>query len=321
MIVQAYREAANNKSQEEKVKCWSETDELKEVLICSPSLTDIRDTNDLLLNGFNQFTTYEKLHDCYLELHQTLTENNVNVHNLANFIHPHEKENFNNCINRIFVRDVGGVVGNKFIIGKAALPAREQEFDISCSTLSKIFKNNIKKIENIVEFGDLMIVNSNFLILNYGLRTKVKSIEDILNISISQGFSVLMVLNIPYYYNRIHLDLMLNMIKEGTFIADRRLALLKVTLYVQGKKKTIDTFHNILKYLRIKVYWINTQKYFSFNFLNINTDTIIISSNHSDEIFNIMKENKIRLIKINSIELEKAGGSVRCATLPLCREP
>lgn len=301
------------------INCWSDTDQLRDILLCSPPSLISAQNYSLEEHGFNELPSYQRLHDNYLELYKVLTDIGINVYNLENILSPQEEKKLEKCINRMFVRDIGCVIGNKIIAGSAALKAREEEFDIAKSALNSLFEYDLVETENVIEFGDLIIVNRNIVILNHGPRTRSESVKEILHVSRSQGFSTFLVLNIPNTFNRIHLDLMLNVINKNTFIADKSLANLNVTLYSNGKKELTDTFFNILGYIGIKVYWVKTNNCFSFNYLSINTETILISSCHCESFADIMKDNKIRVININSEELEKAGGSIRCSTLPLYR--
>jgi arginine deiminase len=299
--------------------CRSEIGTLKSVAICSPATTIIKNQNDLFLHGFSEFIQYNILYDSYLKLQNIFNQNEVKVLNLSNYV-PIEKEQiFSSCINRMFVRDVGAVVGNKLLIGKASLPSRKKEFGISEKILSNLFKNCVQVIENVVEFGDLLIINNNCIIVNFGVRSKIEALQDILKFSLSQGFYNLIILRIPSSYNRIHLDLTMNIVTEKACIADHKLALLRATLYKDGKKSFCDALVNIFKYLGIKTYWIANAESFIFNFLSINPETILINSKYHNIFRKILHESKIKTISIDLNEFEKAGGSVRCATLPLLR--
>lgn len=301
------------------VNCWSETNELKSVIVCKPSPLNISEKEDLKQIGFKYPVTTEELLECYLRIKNIFQTYSIKTYDLSEFISKEKNSEYNGCVNRIFVRDVAGVIGNTVVLGKPALSSRNKEFEIAHSALQCMRTPSKENIDCLIEFGDLLILNRNVIIVNFGLRTERKAISQLASIAWKQGFQSLIVTCIPRRYKAIHLDLVFNVLKGNACVGDKRMAKLSSTILHPNGKIYHDSFINILNSLGIKVYWADRSTAFMYNFIALNNEEVLINSAYIGYFSSIFKECKITPITTNLTDLEKGGGSIRCATLPIYR--
>jgi arginine deiminase len=115
--------------------------------------------------------------------------------------------------NLMFTRDIGVVFGKSLLIANACHSARKREQIISRHLFnnSPLFKD-LKKIDfkdnyNLsIEGGDVMVFNSNIILIGISERTPKQSIEAFLPHAFAEGFSSVIGINMPKRRELMHLD-------------------------------------------------------------------------------------------------------------------
>lgn len=128
--------------------------------------------------------------------------------------------------NLMFTRDIGIVLGDIFLITQASHNARKRESIIA----SFVFKNHPYfagfKIEEMAELatdkslegGDVMVYDEETILIGLSERTPVDSIEAVMKLIFSSGFSRLIVIDLPKRRELMHLDTILTRINTDEFI-------------------------------------------------------------------------------------------------------
>ncbi len=128
--------------------------------------------------------------------------------------------------NLMFTRDIGVVMGSSLLITQASHNARKRESLIA----SYVFKNHpefsdykIVEMSNIapgksLEGGDVMVYDSETIIIGLSERTPAESIEGLMETIFSEGFSRLIVVDLPKRRELMHLDTILTRINSDECI-------------------------------------------------------------------------------------------------------
>ena len=128
--------------------------------------------------------------------------------------------------NLMFTRDIGIVLGDTFLITQMSHNARKRESIIA----SFVFKNHPYfagfKIEEMAELaagkslegGDVMVYDEETILIGLSERTPAKSIEAVMELIFSTGFTRLIVIDLPKRRELMHLDTILTRINTNECI-------------------------------------------------------------------------------------------------------
>ncbi|MGR3765714.1 arginine deiminase family protein [Rossellomorea sp. NS-SX7] len=306
--------------------CWSEHDELKTVVVCSPTTLDVPDQRTADYVGWERPVQQEKAHENHEAMIKAMENEGVQVIDYSHYLKGEHADLNPNLINRVFVRDLACVYGNTVIPGDAGATMRAPEYLHSHELFKEWFdedvfqitaNNEMKALEN----GDVFVLDNDTVFINTGLRTSIESLEAIQKWIFKAGFSEIGVIDLPRKGETMHLDMNCNVAGPDLLVAKSYMRLFPVQI-VTEKGYTYSMTGDFLQRHGFEVLWTDNVKHTvaDINFLNLNPETLLVSTKINKKILHEhpkLKNKKIIEVDVN--ELEKGGGGIRCMTLPMER--
>ncbi|WP_349409372.1 arginine deiminase family protein [Pseudalkalibacillus sp. SCS-8] len=298
--------------------CDSENKTLREVIVCAPTSYDVPESAADAVGFVNEYHS-EEAHAQHEELKSKLQAFGCHVHDISSGC---DEEIWGRLVNRIFVRDIAGVFGNKIILGKSEAEIRSPDFQCSQSYMKELFETkDLSSLPESValEFGDFMILNQDCVLVNVGHRSqnKEKLAEYLLDLGVKEiGF-----VSLPQSVESLHLDVMCNILGENRFLAAPAMKFFPVEVVKQNAVdphfETVDQF--VGRY-GFETFWLPDQPYLLdyTNFINLDKNTALINENARAQFEKWFPEHDF--IGANVDELQNGAGSIRCMTLPIVRE-
>ncbi|MCA0173802.1 arginine deiminase family protein [Bacillus sp. RAR_GA_16] len=307
--------------------CWNEYGSLKTVVVCSPSHLDVPDQQTATDVQWEKAVKQKKAQENHEDMIRAMEEADVQVIDYSVHLSREELLLNEKLINRIFVRDLACVFGNTILPGAAGTSMRRPEYFQSHRLFQQWFDDKTFSLQTnndlkALEYGDVMILNKNAVFINAGIRTSIESVEALQEHIFNAGFQEIGVIDLPRRPDTMHLDMNCNVAGENVFIGKSYMSYLPVQV-VTAKSFRYEMTTDFLKRHGIEVIWTSDIKHTvaDINFLNLNPETLLISTKANKNIFkdhSILKKKK--LVEVEVEELEKGGGGIRCMTLPLERE-
>ncbi|KGP73343.1 arginine deiminase family protein [Pontibacillus yanchengensis] len=304
--------------------CFSEHEQLKSVVLCPPSGLDVPDQKTATMVRWNGPVNQEIAHENHENLTGALSQEGVHVITYEDALSQEDYKLSNQLINRTFVRDLACVFGNTIIPGEAGTSMRKPEYVHFHGLLAEWFPNHFQIHENnditSLEFGDVLVLNKDAILINVGMRTSISSIERIQDSIFEAGFSEIGIIDLPRSASTLHLDMNCNVVGPNVLISKSFVRYLPIQVLSRSSIR-YSMLQEFMNRHGFDVYWIESYKTIpDINFLNINPETILISKQANLEIFRDHPElKKKKYLSIDVTELEKGGGGIRCMTLPLER--
>ncbi|MCA0989525.1 arginine deiminase family protein [Guptibacillus algicola] len=306
--------------------CWNEYSELKSVVVCSPSSLDVPNKDIASYVQWEAPAKYEKAIENHENMVNGLKGEGVHVVNYDTYLSEEDLVLHRELINRVFVRDLACVFGNHIVPGEAGTTMRRPEYVTSHLLFKNWFDEKTFSIKGnnqskALEFGDAMILNSDAVFINAGLRTSIDSIEAIKEQVFQAGFSEIGVIDLPRRGDTLHMDMNCNVVGEDVFLAKSYMRYFPVKIIMEDTSiyMMMEAFLNRHGY---EVVWTDeiTHTVADINFLNLNPETLLISTKANKKILKSHpKLKKKKLIEVDVDELEKGSGGIRCMTLPIER--
>nr|WP_299744003.1 arginine deiminase family protein [uncultured Rossellomorea sp.] len=306
--------------------CWSEHGELKTVLVCSPSTSDVPDQRTADYVGWEKPVNQEKAQENHVGMIRAMEDAGVTVINYSEYLTGENAALNHQLINRVFVRDLACVYGNTVIPGDAGITMRAPEYIHSHElfqswldekTFSISDNNGLKALEN----GDVFVLNKDAVFINTGMRTSIESIEKIKQKVFQAGFSEIGIIDLPRTGETMHLDMNCNVAGSDLMIAKSYMRLFPVQI-INEKGGRYVMMEEFIKRQGFEVLWTDDVKHTvaDINFLNLDPETLLVSTKASKKIVKDHPKLKGKnLIEVDVNELEKGGGGIRCMTLPFER--
>ncbi|QSS99496.1 arginine deiminase [Pontibacillus sp. ALD_SL1] len=310
-----------------KPNCWNEYDELKTVLVCSPSALDVPDSQTATDVQWEKPVDQKKAHEHFHNLVHAMESHDIRVIDYSSYLSRQDAQLSQQLINRFFVRDLACVFGNIIIPGEAGTSMRRPEYVQSHFLFLDWFGPDRFKIQannkgNALEYGDVMILNKDAIFINTGLRTSYETIQAMKHHLFKAGFSEIGIIDLPRRPDTLHLDMNSNVAAKDVLIAKSYMRYLPVQV-LTDKHSSYQMMQEFLNRHGYDVEWTNDVKHTvaDINFLNLDPETILISTKANKKILkNHPTLKKKKLVKIEVDELEKGGGGIRCMTLPFERK-
>ncbi len=303
--------------------CWSEHEELEVVLLCAPSQLDVPDLKTAENVQWSASVHQVRAMENFLEFKDVLENAGVKVIDYSKELPAQEQLLSDQLLNRYFVRDLACVFGNMIVPGEAGISMRRPEYVHAHTLLEKWFPksyNHNQVPRKALEFGDVLILNKDAVLINIGVRTTIEGVESIKEKIFEAGFCEIGIIDLPRSSDTLHLDMNCNVANADLVMAKSFMRYFPVHVFT-AQTTRFDMTDQFLKRHGFEVYWLD--KYESIpdiNFLNLNPETLIISKKATKQPFkNHPKLQKKNIIEIEVTELEKGGGGIRCMTLPLLR--
>ncbi|WP_175990369.1 arginine deiminase family protein [Bacillus sp. Marseille-Q1617] len=306
--------------------CWSEHEELRTVVVCSPTTLDVPDQRTADYVGWEKPVKHEKACEDHEKMVLAMERAGVQVIDYSIYLKGEHAELNPRLINRIFVRDYACVFGNTVIPGVAGSTMRAPEYLHSHQLFQQWFdektfslkdNNRIKAWEN----GDVLVLSKDAVFINTGLRTSIESLEVMKEKIFKAGFSEIGVIDLPRKTETLHLDMNCNVAGADVMIAKSYLRLFPVQVITENTAEYRMT-GDFLNRHGFDVLWTDKVSHTvaDINFLNLDPETLLVSTKMNKRILHEhpkLKNKKIIEVDVN--ELEKGGGGIRCMTLPLER--
>lgn len=306
--------------------CWSEHDELKKVIVCSPSILDIPDQQTAKDVQWEKPVDQKKAQKNFEDMVRAMEQEGVEVIDYSKYLSPKDLQLNDQLINRIFVRDLACVFGNTILPGEAGTSMRRPEYFQLHLLFQKWFDEKVFPIQannnlKALEYGDVFVLNKDAIFINTGTRTSIESIERIKDQLFEAGFSEIGIIDLPRQAETMHLDMNCNVAGSDLLLAKSYMRFFPVRI-LTNKSISYQMMQEFLTRHGFEVEWTNEVKHTvaDINFLNINPQTLLVSSKANKKIFkqHPKLQNK-NIIEVEVDELEKGGGGIRCMTLPLER--
>jgi arginine deiminase len=307
-------------------RCENEFGELKTVLVCSPSTLDVSDQKTADYVQWEKPVDHEIALENFQAMKAAMESEGVKAIDYADYLKEDDAALSRQLINRIFVRDLACVFRDRLIPGDAGTSMRAPEYAHSHRLFSEWFEPDIFRIEDnnelkALEYGDLMLLNKDAILVNTGLRTSIESIEAVQGKMFAAGYSEIAIIDLPRRGDTLHLDMNLNAVGEGVILAKGYMRFLPVQVVHEGGSH----YYMLGDFLRRHGYdilWTDDVSHTvaDINFLNLNPETLLVSTKMNRHILKEHpKRKQLRIIEVDVNELEKGGGGIRCMTLPFIR--
>lgn len=299
--------------------CNSEIGVLEEVILCSPTLHNVIGP-EVESVGFAQDFIAELAIEQHMDLKIKLESFGCRVHDVSTTI---DSQLWNRLVNRIFVRDVAAVFGDKLILGNSGTDVRKADFYHTQSVLSDFFdKKQILPLPTSItlEFGDFLIINQNSVLINIGHRSnnKIELVRFLFELGIEEiGF-----ISLPRTTETLHLDVVCNILGENTFIAASFMKFSPVTVHKKNfteEKTEYTTIDDFISRHGYSISWLPNKSYLIdyTNFINLDNKTAMVSDNSLPYYQDRFRH--INFIGVNVDHLQNGAGGIRCLTMPFVR--
>ncbi|KSU59966.1 arginine deiminase [[Bacillus] enclensis] len=306
--------------------CWSEHDELKTVVVCSPTIIDVPDQRTADYVGWEKPVHHEKAQENHENMIKAMEDEGIQVIDYSHYLKGVNAELNPHLLNRVFVRDLACVYGNTVIPGDAGATMRAPEYIHAHGLFKEWFDEEIFNIKannemKALENGDVFVLDKNAVFINTGLRTSIESLEAIQKRIFAAGFSEIGLIDLPRTGETMHLDMNCNVAGRDLIVAKSYMRLFPVQV-VTEKDSSYTMTGDFLQRHGFEVLWTDKVKHTvaDINFLNLNPETLLVSTKINKSILHDHPKLKNKkLIEIDVNELEKGGGGIRCMTLPLER--
>lgn len=303
---------------------------LKKVVLCRPATHNPENDDEAKALNFRGLPSYQELQDAHSALGEALLKYNIQVFYLDEHLTEEEKRIADFLPNRVFVRDTAGIMNDRICLGYPSFQVRTAEFFFLQNALKRILTSEIVKHEKIeeipseafFEFGDLLQVDSETILINCGFRSKTSNFNRLIEFFYALGFQTVAVMMLPIESGIIHLDLACHVVGKHDVLAIRHLQFLPLFVYKRHKPQKICLFHEFFKEYEYETTYIKQTPEIPFitNFINLNPETILTNSRYVGFLSELLKEKKIKIESVPINALENGNGSIHCLTLPLLRE-
>ncbi|WP_200411008.1 arginine deiminase family protein [Virgibacillus salexigens] len=304
--------------------CWSEHGELKVVFVCSPSQISIPDLKTAEDVQWSAPVHHETAQANFASFKTALEDAGVEVIDYSQYLDSQGQQLSSQLINRFFVRDLACVFGKTMLPGEAGTFMRRPEYvqvhQLMNTWFPQAFRMEATNHLKALEFGDVLILNQDVVWINVGMRTSLESVEEVKDRIFQAGFSEIGILSLPRRSDTLHLDMNCNVAGGELMVAKQFVRHFPIHVWTeQGSHYEMPK--QFLERHGFAVYWLEQYNTIpDINFLNLDPETILISKQaHKQMLKKHPKMDKKKIIEVDVTELEKAGGGIRCMTLPLVR--
>ena len=277
-----------------KIQCFTEYNVLKKVILCQPQYMNIRDViNETQKHFKNEGIHIEKALEQHDEFVNTLRGQGIEV-----ILLPYHKK----YPEQVFTRDIGFTLGETIFVADMASDVRNGEENVLKQWLEDEEISYYNIIGHQIEGGDV-IIDRDTIYIGLSDRTNAEAIEHLQNL-LKKQFDII---PIDFKSKYLHLDCVFNIVSP-------ELAL----IYPDAlKPEHIDLFKK-----RYELIEVSEEEQFTLgtNVLSIGYNKII-SLPVNKKVNEELRKRGFEIIEVDITEIIKSGGSFRCCTLPIHREP
>lgn len=273
------------------------TNELKEVIVCSPKYYVFNAINEITKSWMEKGETEqnEQMVAEWETLVNAYRENGVTVH---------EVEAFKELEVQTFARDFGGMIKEGAIIGKFRHPARQKETEIYEAKLKELGIPVVARVNaGCFEGGDFWMLDEHTLAFGLVDRTDQAGVDNLREQLAKFGYTVV---GVPASPANLHLDMIFNIVADKVCIA--------------ATDELPFDFLEMLKRRDFKIIHVPSELVFKHG-CNVqalgNGKVLGIENNKS--VNEAMEAEGIEVIKLPLEQILKAGGGPHCMTFPVKR--
>lgn len=273
------------------------TNELKEVIVCSPKYYVFNAINEITKSWMEKGETEqnEQMVAEWETLVNAYRENGVVVH---------EVEAFKELEVQTFARDFGGMIKEGAIIGKFRHPARQKETEIYEAKLKELGVPIVARVNaGCFEGGDFWMIDEHTLAFGLVDRTDQAGVDNLREQLAKFGYTVV---GVPASPANLHLDMIFNIVADKVCIA--------------ATDELPFDFLEMLKRRDFKIIHVPSELVFKHG-CNVqalgNGKVLGIENNKS--VNEAMEAEGIEVIKLPLEQILKAGGGPHCMTFPVKR--
>ncbi|ELK48008.1 arginine deiminase family protein [Halobacillus sp. ACCC02827] len=306
--------------------CWNEFDRLKTVIVCTPSCLDIPDQKTADYVQWEKPVQSDKARASFEGMVDAMKTEGVEVINYCNYLSKEDQNTHKQLINRYFTRDLACSFGSIFIPGEAGTSLRRPEYRLAHPLFEKWTSPDQYSVDwndplHALEFGDVLLLSRDAVFINVGLRSSHESARLLKDRLLASGFSEVGIIDLPRQGAEMHLDMNCAIIGATSILCKSYMRFFPVEVWKEDGASYMMTGPFLERHGYSPV-WTDDVKHTvaDINFLNLDPETILISTKANKKILKEDVFRKKRLIEIDVDELEKGGGGIRCMTLPVTRE-
>ncbi len=273
------------------------TNELKEVLVCSPKYYVFNAINEITKSWMEKGETEhnEQMVREWETLVQAYKDNGVIVH---------EVEAFKELEVQTFSRDFGAMIKEGAIIGKFRHPARQKETEVYEAKLKELGVPIVARVNaGCFEGGDFWMIDEHTLAFGLVDRTDLAGVANLREQLGKFGYTVV---GVPASPSNLHLDMIFNIVAEKVCIA--------------ATDELPFDFLEMLKRRDFKIIHVPSELVFKHG-CNVqalgNGKVLGIENNKS--VNEAMEAEGLEVIKLPLEQILKAGGGPHCMTFPVKR--
>lgn len=276
-----------------KTFCMSEYDVLKRVIVCQPQYMTIREViNETQKHFKNEGIHIERALKQHGEFVRTLKDNDIDVI----FLPYHKK-----YPEQVFTRDIGFTLGQTIFVANMATDIRAGEENVLKQWLEDEEISYYHLIEEHIEGGDV-IIDRDTIYVGLSNRTDQKAAEQLQRLL--HPFNVIAI---PFKEKYLHLDCIFNVVSPETAL-----------IYPNAlTKRDIELFASHYELIEVSE---EEQFQLATNVLNIGNKRVL-SLPINEKVNKQLRNRGFHVIEVDITEIIKSGGSFRCCTLPILREP
>lgn len=305
--------------------CCNEYDELKKVIMCSPSTSAIPNQAAADDVQWEKPVNPEKTAAAFQEMTDAMAEEGVEVIDYASHLPDHTQSFHSRLINRVFVRDLACVIGTLVVPGEAGISMRRPEYLHAHTLFRDWFPKDRFSIQannpvNALEFGDVLVLRKDAVFINTGLRTSFESVQKLLPQLWEEGVTEVGVIDLPRRGDTMHMDMNCNVAAPDLLIAKSYMKYFPVQVFT-AKESTYMMMDDFITRHGYDIFWTDEIHHTvaDINFLNVNPETLLVSTKAHKKVLHHEKLKKKNIIRVDVDELENGGGGIRCMTLPVER--
>ncbi|RFU64434.1 hypothetical protein D0469_18875 [Peribacillus saganii] len=272
--------------------CFSEYDELKQVILCPPEFMTIRD----VINETQKHFKHEGIHiETALKQHNDFVET-LQAQGVETILLPaHSK-----YPEQVFTRDIGFTIGNVIYVADMAAPIRQGEEGELKNWLERNSISYFKLLEDVIEGGDV-IIDGNTVYIGISNRTNEDAIRHLQSLLVEHE-----VIPIPFTATYLHLDCVFNIISPTE-------ALIFPGVIRKEEADLLASRYDLIEVTEEEQFTLGT------NVLSIGNKKII-SLPVNKGVNKQLRDRGYEVIEVDITEIIKSGGSFRCCTLPIFRK-
>lgn len=273
--------------------CLSEIGTLGRVIVCSPLYFRITKPINKVQEKYQKDNP--PVREIAVSQHQKLVEVLRDMGVIVDFVEPAESLPY-----QVFTRDTGCVIGRQFLVSNLREEVRRAEAERVLSAMWKYRLEIITLDEGYVEGGDILVDNHTLLI-GIGSRTDSKG-ADFMKRRFGSRFEIV---PLPFKEEYLHLDTVFNIIGGGNAL-------------IFGQAFDDEAQSELAKRYQLLEVTPEEQGRMAVNVLSLTSSTVL-SIKENAELNIRLRQMGFEVIELEFSEIIKAGGSVRCATLPVER--